>query len=142
MFDLDKFKRINDEHGHATGDAVIRKFCEVTAAALRPDDVFGRLGGEEFAVVLPWSSIEPAFVRANRIRASFAESHWIVGDNQVNVTVSAGVSVSVHGDMTLSSLLQNADKALYAAKASGRNRIERFDRLDSKSAQSGVIRVA
>jgi diguanylate cyclase (GGDEF)-like protein len=60
MFDLDRFKAINDTHGHAVGDAVIRKFCEVTAAALRPNDVFGRIGGEEFAVVLPGSSIEAA----------------------------------------------------------------------------------
>ena len=58
MFDLDRFKAVNDRHGHAIGDAVIRKFCEIMTAALRPNDVFGRIGGEEFAVVLPGSSIE------------------------------------------------------------------------------------
>ena len=68
MFDLDRFKTINDTHGHAAGDAVIRRFCENTIAALRPNDVFGRLGGEEFAVVLPGSGIEAAHVRAERIR--------------------------------------------------------------------------
>ena len=60
MFDLDRFKAVNDRHGHAVGDAVIRKFCEITTAAIRPNDVFGRIGGEEFAVVLPGSSIEAA----------------------------------------------------------------------------------
>ena len=74
MFDLDRFKAINDRYGHAVGDAVIRKFCEIATAALRPNDVFGRMGGEEFAVVLPGSSIEAACARAERIRNSFAKT--------------------------------------------------------------------
>ncbi len=74
MFDLDRFKTINDTHGHAAGDAVIRRFCESVIAMLRPNDVFGRLGGEEFAVMLPGSGIEAAHVRAERIRVSFAEN--------------------------------------------------------------------
>ena len=74
MFDLDRFKAVNDTHGHAVGDDVLRKFSEVLAKALRPNDVFGRIGGEEFAVVLPGSGIEAACVRAERIRASFAEN--------------------------------------------------------------------
>ena len=106
MFDLDRFKLVNDTHGHAVGDAVIRKFCEVTAAALRPSDIFGRIGGEEFAVVLPGLSIEAAHVRADRIRVSFAENCRFVGDNQVNTTVSCGVSMSVNGEQTLSALLE------------------------------------
>jgi diguanylate cyclase (GGDEF)-like protein len=70
MFDLDRFKSVNDSHGHAVGDAVIRKFCELTAAALRPTDVFGRMGGEEFAVVLPGSGIEAAYVPLSRRAAA------------------------------------------------------------------------
>jgi len=68
MFDLDRFKTINDTHGHAVGDAVIRKFCEATATTLRPTDLFGRIGGEEFAVVVAGLSIEAALLRAERIR--------------------------------------------------------------------------
>ncbi len=74
MLDLDRFKLINDTHGHAVGDAVIRKFCEVVAETLRPNDVFGRLGGEEFAVVLPGLSLNSAWVRAERIRSKFEEN--------------------------------------------------------------------
>lgn len=142
MFDLDKFKSINDEHGHAAGDAVIRRFCDVTTAALRPKDAFGRLGGEEFAVVSSSSSIEPAVVRADRIRSAFEEACRIVEDQAVNATVSAGVSVSVNGDMAIGALLKLSDQALYAAKAAGRNRVKRADELDSNSQHSAIIRVA
>ena len=141
MFDLDKFKSINDAYGHATGDAVIQKFCAVTAAALRTNDAFGRLGGEEFAVVLASSSIESAVARADRIRAAFEADCRIEGDYQVYATVSAGVSVSVNGDMELGSLLKMADQALYVAKAAGRNRVKRADQLDSKRDRSAVIRL-
>jgi len=142
MFDLDRFKAVNDRHGHAVGDAVIRKFCEVVAAALRPNDVFGRVGGEEFAVVLPGSSIEAAYVRAERIRASFAENCRFIGDRQVNVTVSGGVSVSVKAEQTLDKLLEYSDVALYGAKTEGRNRIKRADQPKPEGGLSNVFRVA
>jgi len=142
MFDLDSFKAINDTHGHAVGDSVIQKFCAVTNAALRPHDVFGRLGGEEFAVILPGCSIEPACVRAERIRFAFAEDCHVVGTHQVNATVSGGVSVSVDAEATLSDLLGFSDEALYRAKSAGRNRIKRADQLPPEGSQSAVIRVA
>jgi diguanylate cyclase (GGDEF)-like protein len=142
MFDLDRFKSVNDSHGHAVGDAVIRKFCELTAAALRPTDVFGRMGGEEFAVVLPGSGIEAAYVRAERISASFAEGCRFVAGRQVNATVSGGVSVSVNAGQTLSELLEYSDGALYHAKSDGRNRIRRADQSGPKDNASTVIRVA
>jgi diguanylate cyclase (GGDEF)-like protein len=142
MFDLDRFKAVNDRHGHAVGDAVIRKFCEVTIAALRPNDVFGRVGGEEFAVVLPGSSIEAACVRAERIRASFAESCRFVRDNQVNATVSGGVSVSVKAEQTLDALLEYSDVALYGAKTEGRNRIKRAEPPKPEDGLSNVFRIA
>lgn len=141
MFDLDKFKSINDAFGHATGDAVIRRFCAVTATALRPNDAFGRLGGEEFAVVLASSSIESAVARAERIRAAFEADCRIVGDYQVYATASAGVSASVNGDTELGSLLKMADQALYVAKAAGRNRVKRADQLDANRGRSTVIRL-
>ena len=142
MFDLDRFKAVNDRYGHAVGDAVIRKFCEVTAAALRPNDLFGRIGGEEFAVVLPGSSIEAACARAERIRAAFAEGCRFVRNYQVNATVSGGVSVSVKAEQPLSTLLQYADEALYRAKGGGRNRIRRADQPEPEGAPSTVIRLA
>jgi diguanylate cyclase (GGDEF)-like protein len=142
MFDLDRFKAINDTHGHAVGDGVIRKFCEVTAASLRPNDVFGRIGGEEFAVVLPGSSIEAACVRAERIRASFAENCRFVRGHQVNATVSGGVSASANTEQTLSTLLEYSDVALYRAKAEGRNCVKCGDQLEPQDGLSTVIRVA
>ena len=142
MFDLDQFKTINDRHGHAVGDAVIRTFCEIAAAALRPNDVFGRVGGEEFAAVLPRSNMEAACLRAERIRISFAEDCRFVGGSQVNATVSGGVSVSVNAEHTLEALLEYSDVALYAAKADGRNRIKRADQPSSRRASSNIFHVA
>jgi len=142
MFDLDRFKAVNDTHGRAVGDTVLRKFCELAAAALRPTDVFGRLGGEEFAVVLPGSSIEAAFARAERIRTSFAANCRIIDKHQVDATVSCGLSASLQADETLSVLLEESDTALYLAKAEGRNRVQRSRRAKSAASSSTVIRVA
>jgi len=144
MFDLDRFKTINDTHGHAVGDSVIRMFCDITAAALRPNDVFGRLGGEEFAVVLPGSGIEASYIRADRIRASFASHCSFVGEYRVDATVSCGLSVSSNTEQTLITLLEDADAALYSAKSTGRNRITRADanQPKPKAGMSVMIRVA
>jgi diguanylate cyclase (GGDEF)-like protein len=145
MFDLDRFKAINDTHGHGAGDMVLRKFSEIAAAALRPKDVFGRLGGEEFAVVLPRSSIEVAAVRADKIRAVFATSCRVVGARQVDATVSCGIATSADGSETLDALLASADAALYRAKSEGRNRIKRADQTAEAAPSftpSTVIRVA
>ena len=142
MFDLDRFKSINDTHGHAVGDAVIRKFCEVTAAGLRPTDAFGRIGGEEFAVALAGSSIEVALVRAERIRMAFADNCKQVSGRQVNATVSCGVSISEHGGETLAMLLEQSDIALYCAKGEGRNRVRRANHSPPRGDPPTVIRVA
>lgn len=142
MLDLEGLKVVNDTYGHAVGDAVIRKFSEVVAVALRPNDVFGQIGGEEFAVVLPGSSIEAACARAERIRESFAEEHLFVGDHQVNTTVSGGVSMSVNGEQPLSTLLKYSDAARYRTKAEKRNRVRRADQPKLESGLSNVIRVA
>ena len=142
MFDLDRFKAINDTYGHAVGDAVIRKFCEVTTAAVRPNDVFGRVGGEEFTVVLPGSGIEAAYARAERIRASFAQDCRFIRDRQVNATVSGGVSVSIKSEQTIEELLEDSDAALYEAKAGGRNCIKRAELAKPEGRRSNVFRVA
>ena len=142
MFDLDRFKTINDTHGHAAGDAVIRRFCESVIAMLRPNDVFGRLGGEEFAVMLPGSGIEAAHVRAERIRVSFAENCQFIQNRQVNATVSGGVAMNVTAEQTLDGLLEISDAALYDAKTDGRNRTKRADQPQPEGAAAHVFRVA
>ena len=138
MFDLDRFKEINDTFGHAVGDAVL-KFCEVASGALRPNDVFGRIGGEEFAVVLPGSGIQAAWVRAERIRTSFMETCRKLGDFAVDATVSGGVATSAAPDRSLDMLLASADVALYNAKIEGRNRIKRSNDPSPDGGEPGVI---
>jgi diguanylate cyclase (GGDEF)-like protein len=142
MCDLDWFKAVNDTYGHAIGDVLIQKFCESAIDALWPNDVFGRIGGEEFAMVLPRVSIEAAYVRAERIRSSFAESCRFIEGHQVDATVSCGLSVSVNGEHTLSALLKLSDLALYRAKAEGRNRVKRADQPKPDGGEPTVIRVA
>jgi diguanylate cyclase (GGDEF)-like protein len=128
-------------HGHAAGDAVLRKFCEIALAALRPHDLFGRLGGEEFAAVMPGCGLEAAFVRAERIRATFAEASRFVREYQVKATVSGGVSASEIAEDTLDVLFEQADGALYEAKTQGRNRIKRAARALPAN-KSNIFRVA
>jgi diguanylate cyclase (GGDEF)-like protein len=142
MFDLDRFKEINDQYGHSLGDAVLKKFCDAATAALRQTDLFGRMGGEEFAAVLPAASIEVALLRAERIRLSFASDCQFVRGHRVNATVSGGVSVSIEGDRKLDALLEEADAALYRAKADGRNRVVRADENSSDAVAPEVPRVA
>jgi diguanylate cyclase (GGDEF)-like protein len=141
MFDLDRFKEINDTFGHPVGDAVLLKFCEVASSSLRANDVFGRIGGEEFAVVFPGSGIEAAWARADRIRISFMEACRKVGEFEVDATVSGGVATSAAPRRSLDMLLVSADVALYNAKTEGRNRIKRSND-PANGGEPGVIRVA
>jgi diguanylate cyclase (GGDEF)-like protein len=141
MFDLDRFKEINDTFGHPVGDAVLLKFCEVASSSLRANDVFGRIGGEEFAVVFPGSGIEAAWARADRIRMSFMEACRKVGEFEVDATVSGGVATSAAPRRSLDMLLVSADVALYNAKTEGRNRIKRSND-PGNGGEPGVIRVA
>ena len=142
MFDLDRFKRINDLHGHAIGDAVLQKFCEIATAALRPHDLFGRLGGEEFAAVMPGCGLEAACARAERIRVAFVEASKFIRGRQVKASVSAGVSASEAADEMFDVLLEQADAALYAAKAEGRNRVKRAVNAVPAGEKSNIFRVA
>jgi diguanylate cyclase (GGDEF)-like protein len=142
MCDLDRFKSINDTHGHDMGDAVLQKFCKTVIDELWPNGIFGRLGGEEFALVLPRASIEAAYVRAERIRVSFEESCRLVEGRRVDATVSCGVSMSANAEHTLSELLKLSDQALYRAKADGRNRVKRADQSKPYGGNVTAIRVA
>jgi len=142
LFDLDLFKDINDTHGHLIGDAVLRKFCEVVVKKIRGRDVFGRIGGEEFAVLLPGSSGEVAYARAERIRICFAECCGIICDHRVTATVSGGVATTVDGTSTLLELLELSDHALYGAKAQGRNRVLRAKQAELESGAPAIARIA
>ena len=124
MVDLDHFKRINDTHGHAAGDRVLIETVRAIQACLRERDMLGRLGGEEFAVILPGAPDAAAIGAAERIRGA-VEALRLTSDDgtPIPVTASLGVAaLSPAGDLeTAESLLQKADEALYAAKAGGRN---------------------
>ncbi len=122
VIDLDHFKRINDGYGHAAGDAVLRAFVERAAAALRAADVIGRLGGEEFAVLLPETGLAAAAEAAERIRAALAAGPVAVEGGAVSFTASIGVAeLGPDGD-TPEAALNHADRRLYQAKREGRNR--------------------
>jgi diguanylate cyclase (GGDEF)-like protein len=124
MFDLDHFKSINDTHGHQVGDGVLRAFADTTRDVLRPKDLFGRYGGEEFIVALPGATIETAYAIAQRVRVTFAENYRFREGRALNATVSAGIA-AVAGADTLENAINAADEALYTAKKAGRNRVER-----------------
>jgi diguanylate cyclase (GGDEF)-like protein len=128
MMDLDRFKRVNDSHGHAAGDAVLRGFAELAQAQMRDQDVLGRYGGEEFAACFIESDVEGALQAAERIRKSLEEHSFQCGDHQVRVTISIGVT-TLHErfDAGPAQLIGEADKALYDAKRGGRNRICMFE---------------
>ncbi len=122
IIDIDHFKAVNDTYGHAAGDAVLREFARTAGTALRPADRFGRLGGEEFAVLLPATPPAEALRVAERIRAC-AEANTVHGPfGIVRYTISAGMA-SWHPGEPLAQLTVRADAALYAAKMAGRNRI-------------------
>jgi diguanylate cyclase (GGDEF)-like protein len=124
MFDLDCFKSINDKFGHGTGDEILVSFCRLATAHLRPNDLFSRIGGEEFASLLPNTTLQDAHWLAERIRAAVELASHSVGDHTLRVTVSVGVAASNDTTTDLAGLLKAADQALYRAKEAGRNRVE------------------
>jgi diguanylate cyclase (GGDEF)-like protein len=123
VLDLDFFKQINDGYGHAAGDEALRAFARAAGEGLRDMDVFGRLGGEEFGVLLPSTVIEQAEVVAERIREAVTRIAIETEYGTVRFTTSIGVTECLAGDDSVDALLARADKALYAAKAAGRNRV-------------------
>jgi diguanylate cyclase (GGDEF)-like protein len=124
LFDLDHFKRINDTYGHQTGDNVLVEFCRAAQKRFGPDDIFARLGGEEFVCMLPGTKLQAAFHTAERIRRDFDADRWTVGVSDLHATVSVGIANSLDSGNELAALMGAADKALYRAKSKGRNRVE------------------
>lgn len=127
MCDLDHFKIINDSHGHAIGDLVLKHFAAILGNALRKNDAAGRIGGEEFAVVLSGAGIAEATAFAQRVQQQIAETPLVVGDKTILVTVSIGIAVMAATDASADAPLNRSDLALYRAKENGRNRIEFAD---------------
>ncbi len=122
LVDLDHFKRINDTHGHAAGDAILKGFVATATGQLRAQDTLGRYGGEEFLIVMPDTTRESALAAAERLRESVAAVSLEVGTGGVSVTASIGVAALDGDDRDVDTLLRRADAALYDAKARGRNR--------------------
>ncbi|WP_223527041.1 sensor domain-containing diguanylate cyclase [Pseudomonas sp. BF-B-26] len=120
MLDMDHFKHINDTYGHQVGDQVLRQMGEVISSSFRATDIHGRLGGEEFAVLLPDTSIEAAVEIAEQLIQTIA---GLMIEPVHCITASLGVASTDAGDKDLHSLMNNADKALYRAKALGRNQV-------------------
>ncbi len=126
MLDVDYFKRFNDEHGHGAGDALLTKIGQVLAAVTRGEDIACRYGGEEFTIVMPEAGLEQAAARAEQIRLAIGEASITYMRRELGpVTVSIGVHELQVGLDTPQTLLATADRALYAAKAQGRNRVLR-----------------
>jgi diguanylate cyclase (GGDEF)-like protein len=125
LFDLDRFKDINDHFGHAVGDSVLQTFSATATRALGPDVLFGRIGGEEFAAALAVSEFGDAVTMAERVRRNFESDAAPHGTGDLVPTVSIGVTVGHDPQqLTVKGLLAAADRALYGAKSGGRNRVE------------------
>lgn len=125
MMDIDHFKRINDRFGHPIGDMVLVEFTRSVSQCLRDCDLFGRLGGEEFAVLIPECKLRQGHIIAERIRSSISNEQLELDDGQsFAVTVSIGVANAYSLQESVTALLKRADAALYAAKRDGRNRVE------------------
>ncbi len=124
LFDIDHFKPVNDRYGHPAGDEVLRELAGRAMRQVRSVDLVGRLGGEEFVVVMPETSLSGAVVVAERLRGAVADQPFVLRENgsKLPVTISIGIAVTGVAEETLESLLKRADDALYAAKHGGRNR--------------------
>ena len=120
MLDLDRFKRVNDTYGHGAGDAVLQSFAETCRGGLHGEDAIGRLGGEEFAILLTDSRLPAALAFAERLRRGVAESAVVLDRGSLSISVSIGLAAFRRGE-PLTDTLRRADAALYAAKRAGRD---------------------
>jgi diguanylate cyclase (GGDEF)-like protein len=133
LFDLDRFKSINDRYGHAVGDQVLRSFAGIAVAELRSTDLLGRIGGEEFGAVLFGADETSAAATAERIRVAFAATRPADANGEGLVSVSVGIAgVAAHESTDIETLFARADEALYVAKARGRNRVEVADEYSAR----------
>jgi diguanylate cyclase (GGDEF)-like protein len=145
LFDLDRFKDVNDRMGHAVGDRVLQTFATSSTLTLGADILFGRIGGEEFAALFPVGDLGEAYAVADRVRRNFAVAAQRFANGDLEPTVSVAVAIAVNPGLeagrnvndsskdpatSMDLLLEVADRALYRAKANGRNRVEATAPLD------------
>jgi diguanylate cyclase (GGDEF)-like protein len=135
LMDLDHFKRVNDEHGHLMGDAVLQTVTDRIASVLRSDDCLARWGGEEFAVLAPDMDRDGVLALAERAREALAEDPIRVGEVSIDLTLSVGAALATSDQRTPDALVHAADQALYEAKDAGRNCVRIWD---NDAARSGV----
>lgn len=128
MMDVDHFKKINDTYGHKIGDLVLEQVAARCRTRLRRVDIFGRYGGEEFAIVLPETSSSDAYEVAERLRRCIADEPMRTNQGPLYVTLSLGLAAPDDPEMTLEDALRFADQALYRAKESGRNRVQVYEK--------------
>jgi diguanylate cyclase (GGDEF)-like protein len=124
MLDVDYFKQVNDTYGHIIGDSVLESLAEILRAVVREIDIVGRLGGEEFALILPETSLTDATVLAERLRMQIANHTVTSAKGEISFTSSFGIATCALNDTSLDQVISKADEALYRAKNSGRNRVE------------------
>lgn len=124
MLDIDHFKRVNDTFGHQAGDQVLREVAQRLQRSVRPYDIIGRYGGEEFVVLLPDTSFEQTRVAAERIRMAVCSEPISINGDGITVSISLGISCLIVEDHCLDDLLKRADEGLYKAKNAGRDRVE------------------
>ncbi|HEY9052739.1 MAG TPA: diguanylate cyclase [Gammaproteobacteria bacterium] len=124
MIDIDHFKHINDSYGHSIGDMALQAFAKPLQHLVRDIDIVGRMGGEEFALILPETDLQEASNLAERLRSEIANMKIDSGNNQIKLTASLGVATSKQDCDSLESLLTKADDALYVAKKKGRNQVK------------------
>jgi diguanylate cyclase len=122
LLDVDNFKHINDTYGHKTGDDALRHLASVVRESLRPQDAVGRYGGEEFLIVLPETDLQHANVVITRLQRKLTKRFFLAGNQRVLITFSAGIAC-LGPDETPDTAIDRADKAMYAAKRAGKNRV-------------------
>jgi diguanylate cyclase (GGDEF)-like protein len=123
LFDIDHFKKINDTHGHLAGDGMLRQLSAAVKSKLRREDIFARIGGEEFAVILPEIDLAAARKTAEKIRSVVEKTELKFEQTVIPCTISVGVAELLADDAGAASVYARSDEALYAAKNSGRNRV-------------------
>jgi len=121
LLDIDHFKKVNDTHGHAAGDEVLRNLAGKLRNLIRHPDTIGRFGGEEFLIVLPHSTVKAAFEQAQRLCEQIRSAPITIGEKSITVTVSMGIAQYKLHKENWQSLLNRADAALYEAKNHGRD---------------------
>ncbi|MEN9888456.1 MAG: hypothetical protein RL559_493 [Pseudomonadota bacterium] len=129
--DLDHFKTINDTHGHAAGDEVLRVVARTLGEHLRRSDLLGRIGGEEFSIMLPDTALAGALQVAENLRLAVQQCHPDIGGQTLTITASIGVASRSPGAQSMHAIQQRADQAMYEAKKAGRNRVSTLESLSS-----------